>query len=90
MREIETRQLQRQMSQVLAWVGEGETIGLTRYGKVVAMVVPPPKSETALRESTASEELGLSQQLSQTKARAEQKRRDEILAGVNRKPRSKT
>lgn len=41
MADIETSKLNRSLSSVLGQVAAGETINLTRYGKVVAHIVPP-------------------------------------------------
>lgn len=43
MPKLETSKLNRgQMTQTLSRVAAGETIELTRYGKTVALLTPPP------------------------------------------------
>lgn len=42
MKSTTVRDLRNHYSKVLAWVAKGEEVEVTRRGKVVARVVPPP------------------------------------------------
>lgn len=41
MKTTNIRELKHATSTVLEWVEQGETVEITRYNKVVAMIVPP-------------------------------------------------
>jgi len=44
MRTATVRQLRHNFGSVLSWVEEGEAVGISKRGKVVALLSPPPQS----------------------------------------------
>jgi antitoxin (DNA-binding transcriptional repressor) of toxin-antitoxin stability system len=42
MRTATVRQLRHDFGSVLAWVEEGEAVGISKRGKVIALLSPPP------------------------------------------------
>lgn len=47
MKTTTVRELRNNYSKVLKWVSKGEEVEVTRRGKIVARVVPPPALKTA-------------------------------------------
>ena len=47
MRTTTVRELRNNYSKVLKWVSKGEEVEVTRRGKIVARVVPPPSTKAA-------------------------------------------
>jgi prevent-host-death family protein len=54
MRTTTVRELRNNYAQVLKWVAKGEEVEVTRRGKPVARVVPPPSSQSARVDWTQS------------------------------------
>jgi len=50
MRTTNIRELKHATSTVLEWVKQGETVEITRYNKVVAVLSPPPPDKASGRK----------------------------------------
>ena len=47
MKRATVRQLRHDFGSVLTWVEAGEAVGISKRGKIVALLSPPPKPERA-------------------------------------------
>ena len=54
MKTTTVRELRNNYSQVLKWVAKGDEVEVTRRGKIVARVVPPPQVPAASVDWTQS------------------------------------
>ena len=50
MKTANIRELKHSTTSVLAWVEQGETVRITRFNKVVAVLSPPPAVKPATRK----------------------------------------
>lgn len=84
MPKIEASKLNRSLKQVLEGVAEGKRYELTRYGKVVAKIVPPNAKEPKAPDIDVPAEPRTRPVVEPTTDQIRQHRRDALLRMVNR------